>query len=126
VVFVGAIMAIGTLGVLAWQREVGTEEHALAMAFTTFVFFQIFNVFNARNETGTAFSRDSLRNSKLWLALGVVAFLQVLAVHFDPVQNIFGTADLKPEDWLVVIGVSSTVLLADEARRAVIGARARR
>jgi Ca2+-transporting ATPase len=126
VVFAGAIMAIGTLGVLAWQMEVGTEEHALAMAFTTFVFFQLFNVFNARNETGTAFSRDSLRNGKLWLALAVVAFLQVLAVHFDPVQSIFGTADLKLEDWLVVIGVASTVLLADEARRAAMAARARR
>jgi Ca2+-transporting ATPase len=80
VVFSGSIMAVGTLGILAWQREVGPEQHALDMAFTTFVFFQLFNVFNARNEQGTAFSRDSLRNGKLWAALAVAAVLQVLWV----------------------------------------------
>ena len=97
--------------------EVGSEEHALAMAFTTFVVFQLFNVFNARDEQQSVFHRDTLRNGKLWLAVAVVVVLQVLAVHLDPVQDIFGTADLTPTDWLAVIGVASTVLWVEELRK---------
>jgi Ca2+-transporting ATPase len=115
----GAVMTVGTLGILAYEQSVGTEEHALAMAFTTFVFFQMFNVFNARSEGATAFSRASLRNGKLWAALGVVVVLQVLAVHWDPVQDVFGTADLVASDWLKVLGVASTVLWVEEARKLV-------
>ncbi len=111
-------MAAGTLGVLAWQRGTGTEEHALAMAFTTFVLFQVFNVFNARDEVRSAFSRDSLRNGKLWLALAGVVVLQVLAVHLDPVQGVFGTDDLTAGDWLVVVAIASSVLWLEELRKA--------
>ena len=109
VVFSGTIMAIGTLGMLAWQRSIGSDQHALDMAFTTFVFFQLFNVFNARNEVGTAFARESLRNGKLWAALGIAAVLQVLWVW----------GDLTVVDWLAVLATASTVLLADELRRLV-------
>ena len=115
----GVVMAAGTLGVLAWGIETSTEEHALAMAFTTFVLFQVFNVFNARNEDGSALRRDSLRNAKLWASLAVVVVLQALAVHLDPVQALFGTADLAATDWLVVTAVASSVLWLEELRKAV-------
>jgi len=117
VVTSGAVMAAGTLGLLAWQMEVGSEAHALAMAFTTFVLFQVFNVFNARDERQSVFHRDTLRNGKLWLAVSIVTVLQVLAVHFDPVQDVFGTADLAATDWLAVVGVASTVLWFEELRK---------
>jgi Ca2+-transporting ATPase len=113
----GAVMAAGTLGVLAWQTGVGSEEHALAMAFTTFVVFQLFNVFNARDEHQSVFHRDTLRNGKLWLAVGVVAVLQVMAVHIDPLQGVFGTADLTGSDWLAVLAVASSVLWVEEGRK---------
>jgi Ca2+-transporting ATPase len=116
VVFAGSIMAIGTLGMLAWQRDVSSEQHALAMAFTTFVLFQLFNVFNARNEIGTAFTRDSLRNGKLWGALALALALQVAWM--------FG--ELGAVDWLLCTAVASTVLLADELRRFVVRRGARR
>jgi len=113
----GAVMAAGTLGLLAWQADVGSEEHALAMAFTTFVFFQVFNVFNARDEQQSVFHRETLRNGKLWLAVALVVLLQVLAVHVNPVQDVFGTADLTAGDWMAVIGVASTVLWLEELRK---------
>ena len=119
VVTTGAVMAAGTLGVLAWQVGVGSEAHALSMAFTTFVLFQVFNVFNARDERQSVFHRDTLRNGKLWAAVGVVAVLQVLAVHLDPVQGVFGTADLTGTDWLAVVAVASSVLWAEELRKLV-------
>ncbi|MBN2624755.1 MAG: HAD-IC family P-type ATPase, partial [Acidimicrobiales bacterium] len=126
VVLTGVVMAVGTLGVLAYGEATGSTEHALAMAFTTFVLFQVFNVFNARDEQGTAFTRGSLRNRKLWAALGVVVVLQVLAVHVDPVQQVFGTADLRPADWIVVVAVASTVLIVEEVRKLLVRGRVAR
>jgi Ca2+-transporting ATPase len=125
VALAGSVMAVGTLGVLAHQRSVGSEEHALAMAFTTFVLFQVFNVFNARTEDGTVFSRSQFRNGKLWAALTVVVGLQVLAVHVDPVQEVFGTADLTARDWLQVVAVASTVVWVEELRKLVTRGRTR-
>ncbi len=120
----GVVMAAGTLGVLAWSDARGSEEHALALAFTTFVLFQVFNVFNARVERASVFSRDLFTNAKLWLAIGGVVALQVAAVHFDPVQDVFGTADLALSDWAVAIGVASTILWYDELRKLVLRRRA--
>ncbi|MEZ5183021.1 MAG: HAD-IC family P-type ATPase [Acidimicrobiales bacterium] len=121
----GVVMAAGTLGVLAYGQATGSTDHALAMAFTTFVMFQVVNVFNARSEHGTALRRESLRNGKLWAALGVVVVLQVLAVHVDPVQDVFGTADLALGDWAIVLAVASSVLVVEELRKLLGRARGR-
>jgi Ca2+-transporting ATPase len=113
----GAVMAAGTLGVLAFGIGSGTEEHALAMAFTTFVLFQVFNALCARSETVSVFSRETLRNAKLWAALAVVVALQAAAVHVDAVQDVFGTADFTAWDWVLTTLVASTVVWFDEARK---------
>lgn len=115
----GGVMAAGTLGVLAVGIETGSDDHALTLAFTTFVLFQVFNALSARSETASVFGRDTLRNAKLWVALGVVVALQVAAVHVDAVQGAFGTADLTLWDWVLSTAVASTVLWFDEARKAL-------
>lgn len=125
IVLAGSVMAIGTLGVLAYGEATGTTEHALAMAFTTFVLFQIFNVLNARSERDSVFRRESLRNGKLWAAIAGVLVLQVLAVHVDPVQEVFGTADLTLADWGLVLAVASSVLVVEELRKLVVRRRGR-
>jgi Ca2+-transporting ATPase len=117
-------MATGTLGVLAWSMDNRTEEHALSLAFTTFVLYQVFNVFNARVETASVFSRDLFRNAKLWLAVGGVVLLQVAAVHFQLVQDVFGTTHLTLADWGLAIAVASSILWFDEARKLVLRRRA--
>ena len=120
----GAVMAGGTLAVLAVYDDAahGGREHALAMAFTTFVLFQLFNALCARAETRSVFHRDTFTNGKLWTALGAVLVLQIAAVHVEAVQSVFGTADLEAKDWLVAVGVASLVLWVDELRK--LGARA--
>ena len=113
----GAVMAAGTLGVLAWGKESGTEHHAVTLAFTTFVLFQVFNALSVRSEAGSVFSTETLRNSKLWAALAGVVALQAAALHVDVVQDLFGTADITARDWLLAIGIASTVMWFDEARK---------
>jgi Ca2+-transporting ATPase len=112
----GLTMAAGTLG-LFWYAQPQGETYALSLAFTTFVLFQFFNVFNARCEHGTAFDRQFFRNRWLWLSLAAVLALQVLVVHWAPAQAIFQTTDLAAGDWALAAIVASSVLLLDEARK---------
>ena len=116
-VLYGVTMMLGTL----WLFQEGLAAHgktyALTLAFTTFVLFQFFNVFNARNEHGSAFNALFFKNGKLWLALAVVLAMQVVVVHWAPAQAIFDTTGLALSDWFRAALVASSVLLLDEARK---------
>lgn len=113
----GLTMAIGTLAILHYYRQNGQTERAGTLAFTTFVLFQAFNVFNARAEKTTTFNRHFLANRMLWLAIASVVLLQILAVHWPPAQAVFHTVALTATDWLIAVVVASSVLLLEESRK---------
>jgi hypothetical protein len=105
-----------------WQAEAMREVRALTMAFTTFVLFQFFNVFNARSEIGSAFNARFFDNRMLWMSLGGTLALQAVAVHWMPASQLFGTTGMAWADWGVAIGVASAVLLLEETRKLVVRA----
>jgi len=117
--FYGACMAVGTLALFYYAQPKG-EAYALTLAFTTFVLFQFFNLFNARNEHGTAFNRQLFGNRWLWLSLLGVVVLQALVVHWTPAQVIFDTTDLSLADWGLAAAVASSVLVLEEARKLIL------
>ncbi len=116
----GLTMAAGTLGVYAWAMASGDTARAMTLAFTTFVLFQFFNIFNARTEHGSAFNRQFFSNGKLWLALLGVVLLQIVVVHWAPAQAVFDTVDLSANDWLIATAVASSTLLLEEARKLLL------
>ncbi|ODU46929.1 MAG: metal-transporting ATPase [Thiobacillus sp. SCN 63-374] len=115
----GVTMMIGTL--LIYRHALATQSpaYALTLAFTTFVLFQFFNVFNARAEYGSTFNANFFKNGKLWMALASVLVLQAVVVHWSPAQMLFGTTDLQLQDWLLSAATASSVLLLDETRKAL-------
>ncbi|MGX6564807.1 calcium-translocating P-type ATPase, PMCA-type [Cupriavidus necator] len=113
----GVTMMVGTVAVLYYGWYAGMEQRAITMAFTTFVLFQVFNVFNARVERGTAFNKHFFDNTMLWVSLATVVLLQAIAVHWSPAQSIVGTTDMTAMDWGISIGVAVSVLLLEEARK---------
>ena len=121
IIALGTTMMVGTLAVLYYGLQTGTEERALTLAFTTFVLFQFFNVFNARAETGSSFNRRFFDNHMLWASLLGVVALQAVAVHWSPAQAIFHTTALTPGNWVIATAVAASVLLLEEARKLRIG-----
>jgi P-type Ca2+ transporter type 2C len=117
IVTYGITMMVGTLGVLYYGLQTGTEQRALTLAFTTFVLFQCFNVFNARTEKGTAFNVHVFANAMLWVSLAGVIALQAIAVHWPRAQPIFGTGGMTLADWGIATGVAASVLLLEEGRK---------
>jgi Ca2+-transporting ATPase len=124
-VLVGLIMAVGTLGVMDWAlpggllpNGAGALRYAQTMAFTTLVFFQLFNVFNARFERRSALHRLGA-NRWLWLAVLLSLLLQVAVVYVPVLQQAFRTVPLAAADWLVCAGIGSSVLWLVELRKLV-------
>jgi Ca2+-transporting ATPase len=123
IVFVGAIMAAGTLLVLDWSLPGGLIEgsgdvrYAQTMAFTTLLFFSLFTVFNARSDDRSAFV-GMFSNRWLWGAIGLSLVLQVAVLYVPFLQHAFSTVSLGPGDWLRCAAVGSSVLWLGELRKA--------
>ena len=115
----GAVMATGTVLVLALADTAYGAAVASTMAFTTFVLFQFFNALNARAETQTVFTRHLFTNRTLWISFAVVVVLQVLVVQVPLLHPVFDTTALNAGQWLVCAAVASTVLLVEEATKLV-------
>ena len=113
----GITMMAGTLTALYHGLQTSPERQALTLAFTTFVLFQFFNIFNARVENGSTFNATFFGNRMLWGALAGVIGLQFLAVNWAPAQQLFGTTALTARQWALAIGVASLVLVLEEARK---------
>ena len=124
ILFVGAIMAAGTLLVLDASLSggliagSGNMRHAQTMAFTTLMMFQLFNVFNARSDEQSAFL-GLFHNPLLWGALGISLALHVAVVYVPFLQNAFSTVDLSVGDWLFCTGVASSVLWLRELNKLI-------
>ncbi|WP_405541284.1 HAD-IC family P-type ATPase [Streptomyces phaeochromogenes] len=114
----GVVMAVGTLAVFATARNLTDSETAATMAFTTFVFFQLFNALAARSEDGPVLGRHQLHNRTLWVCLAAVLILQVVAVQVPAAQGVFDTVSLSPAQWAICLATASTVLLIEHAWRA--------
>jgi Ca2+-transporting ATPase len=122
IVFVGVIMAAGTLFVFdaslpgGFVDGSGDLSHAQTIAFTTLMLFQVFNVINARSDTQSAFVH-LFANGWLWTALVLSLALQVVVVYVPFLQRAFGTVALSGRDWLLCIAVASSVLWLREASK---------
>ena len=68
ILLASAVMAAGTLLVLANapgpEPQLGVPTVAGTMAFVTFVFFQVFNLLNVRDDLRSVFSRETLNNPR--------------------------------------------------------------
>jgi Ca2+-transporting ATPase len=127
IVFVGLVMATGTLLVLDASLPagliagVGTMEYGRTMAFTTLVLFQAFNVLNARSDTRSAFGQ-LFHNPWLFGAVAVSLTLHVAVIYVPFLQAAFVTVPLAAGDWLICISVASSVLWLRELSKLLLRA----
>ncbi len=100
-----------------WQ---GTGPHSLELArtaaFTVLVLTQLFNCFNARSESASAF-RAAFSNRWLWAAVALSTALQVAVVHLPFLNLAFGTVALSAGQWCVCVVMASGVLWFSEGRK---------
>jgi Ca2+-transporting ATPase len=114
---VAPIFLVFLLGFLLYIQEDGTvTKYELSLFFTTFVMLQFWNLFNAKcfGLNKSAFS--NLFENKGFITIATVILLgQILMVQFG--GSLFRTVPLSVQDWLMIIGGTSSVLWLGEAAR---------
>ena len=84
--------------------------------FTTYVFFQVWNMINCRSLTPDISGWTGIfGNPTFWLIAGLIVAGQVAIVNFG--GPVFHTAPLSWTDWLCIVVGTSTVLAVGEALR---------
>lgn len=99
-----------------WIEGAHGLEVARTAAFTVLVLAQLFNAFNARSATTSAFV-GLFNNGWLWAAVLLGGLLQALVVHWSVLNRAFGTAPLSVGQWLLCLGMASAVLWVSELHK---------
>jgi Ca2+-transporting ATPase len=106
--FAGIVMAIGTLALYIYELSIGVSTiRATTIAFTVFVMFQIFNVFNCKSKTGFS-------NRSLLIAVAASFLLQVMVIYIPFLQGIFKTTAISGLDWILIVLVASVILISEK------------
>jgi Ca2+-transporting ATPase len=118
--FLSLIMAGGTVGLFYWELQASGLDQARTIAFCTIVGFQWFNALNSRSTHLSVFKIGFFSNRWLMIGLPVAIALQLLVIYAPPLQDLFHTVPLNASQWGIVIGVSASVWVLEEIRKAVV------
>jgi magnesium-transporting ATPase (P-type) len=115
-----SVGVMGGIGFLAfeWMLKHGwSESSARNVLLLLMVLFENFHIGNCRSETKSAFALSPLRSPILLLG-ALAAFLIHLASMYLPfMQSVLGTEPVSLTTWLVVIGLSVSVVPAVELHK---------
>lgn len=114
-ILVGAVITSGVIFTFTQALKAGASlENARTVAVTTMVFFQFFQAWNSRSETESVFCINPFSNLILFYSMIAAFFAQLAVLYAPPLQWIFRTVPLSWQEWIQIIAVSSSVLLAVE------------
>ena len=93
-VWQGIYLAIVELAAyfIGFKIENGASANAMAMAFLTVNFAEMFCAVNMRSRNGSIFSKDMFKNFNFWLlgAFFVTSLLTLAAIYVPGLQDVFG------------------------------------
>ena len=93
------IMAALALGVVAWGEDRYDLVVATTMGLTTLSLMHIVAALEAREPTGTIFSRYTIANRRFIQLIGAALALTFLVTELQPLQRIFDTVSLTSAQW---------------------------
>ncbi len=116
-VICGLVMAVGTLGVLAWASGQYGDVIARTMGMTTFALFRLFSSLETADEDESVFAGSILSNRPLLIGTGASVLTIILATELGFLQRILGTASLSPDQWAICLVVALSLLVVEEVRK---------
>ncbi len=122
IAFVSLLIGGATIAVFLFEEHRGYSiEMAQTMAVNTLVLGQVCYLFNSRFLRESSLRLNLLfTNRVVWIAIGVLAAVQLLFVY-TPFMNLwFHSAPIAVRDWLLPIGIGFVIFLAVEAEKALL------
>jgi cation-transporting ATPase F len=112
IVLVSVLLLIGAFGL--FELEIitsGNENLARTIAVNTFVFSEMFYLFNCRSLTLSTLSLGLFSNRWLWGGVFVMTALQVVFTYTPVFNNIFQSHPMGLRHWAMVLGYSGLIML---------------
>jgi Ca2+-transporting ATPase len=116
----GAVMGLGTLGIIWWASDNRTDEIARTMGVTTFAIMNLLFSFCSRDEKRSVFDLEVLEDKKFLMFSGMSVAAIVLGTELNVFQRLINTVSLTVDQWLACIVVSLSVVAASEVRKIVL------
>jgi Ca2+-transporting ATPase len=113
----GLLIAIGTLGVVAWGEDRYDLAVATTMGLTTISLLHIVAALEWRDPLRTAFNRATIANGRFNLLVLAALGLTFLATTISGLQRILDTVDLDGDQWRAcLVAVIGYLVLAELAK----------
>lgn len=113
VLWMGLLIAGLCLGVQAWALHIGNS-HWQTMVFSTLTITQMAYVLAIRSETEALWRQGIFSNLPLLIALLLTVVLQLAAIYFPPLQQVFHTQALSVVEMTICFGCAVTVYIVVE------------
>ncbi len=113
IIFIGLLVAVGTLALEAWFEPSGSAV-AATMAFVAFSLFNIALGLSSRYERLSTFNRDIISDRRQLGLYGLALLLTFLPTELNFGQRILGLTSLTFDQWLVCFAGAIALLLIDE------------
>ncbi|MGM0588069.1 MAG: cation-translocating P-type ATPase [Bacteroidota bacterium] len=112
---VGVVLAAGTLGVFWWvYQQTGDLDMARTAAMTQMVVFQFFHVLNCRSLDRSIFRINFFSNKFLFASLTAALLAHLAVLHVGFLQTVFRTMPLSGDQWMMLVGVGTLVIVGGE------------
>ncbi|MDY6953235.1 MAG: HAD-IC family P-type ATPase, partial [Thermodesulfobacteriota bacterium] len=109
-VLVSLLLLIGAFGLFEIEMHAsGNEDMARTMAVNTFVFGEMFYLFNCRSLSRSPVQLGFFSNRWLWGGVVAMAALQALFTYAPALNNIFRSQPLGIVHWAMVLGYSALI-----------------
>jgi Ca2+-transporting ATPase len=118
---VGIVLAIGTISSFWWamNQTGGNLEIARTVAMTQMVVFQFFHVINCRSLDRSIFKINFFSNKFLFVSMTAALLAHLAVLHVGFLQKVFRTVPLDTEQWIMIVGIGSLVIIGGEIDKIV-------
>ncbi len=122
IALVSLLIGGATIAVFHHELAGGASlELARSVAVNTLVIAQAFYLFNSRFLAATSLDLSLLlSNRKAWLAIGILALLQLAFIYLPAMNTWFGTLPLSARHWLTPLGIGFGIFLLIELEKAAL------
>ncbi len=117
--FIGVIIGITALVAYVLGLRLYGQEEAMTLTYITLVIAQLFNAYNARSATDSAF-RKPFENIYLVGAIILSSTVAIATIQIPFLQQYLKTTSLNMNQWTIALSLGAITLFAEEIRKYII------
>jgi len=121
ILFVSALMVVGTFGIYAWAVGRGLAvETARTMVVNALVVMEVFYLFSVRYVHGTSLTWQAVLGTRAVLVgVATVVVAQLAFTYLPPMQAVFGSRSVSLADGMAIVAVGIALLIIVEIEKRV-------